>query len=1178
MRITQELELLKQQLDKETDPAKIAQIQSLQQQLQNEMGIRLEMAQNFEKERQQLAKEKEKLTELKEKIETLTAEQVKEEARSVRQEEKTNAAERAERLEQITKQEQTVVDVREQVTKQAEEIGVQETLQQAAEKVTTELIQQLAEEVLPEEPQSEEKEQEKEETPPATEGGGTVSYALAVSALPEDAGTVDGGGTFSGGSNVTVGATANSGYSFVNWTEGQAVVSSEANYSFVISGNRTLVANFVVKAPATPEVTIWPTATAITYGQSLSISVLSGGEASVSGTFAFAAPSTVPPVGTVSHTVIFTPEDIVNYTTASGSVSVTVIEAGAAVTLDDLEHTYDGTPKRATAVTNPSGLNVNITYNGSTEAPVDAGSYAVAATIEDDNYMGTATGTLVIDKATPAVTTWPAASEIVYGQTLADSTLSGGETSVSGTFAFADPDTAPFVGTASHAVIFIPADTVDYYSVSGSVNVTVQKAQGPPAPTRIGKTDETFAGLNDGTLTGTASGQKYQVNGEGEWIPITDTTVTGLAPGSYVVRFAATSTHFAGAATEPLVIAPGIPAPEAVGTSPVVANVNMTSADVLVEYDKAGTACYIVVSAESVPPTAAQVKAETGYGEPQVTIFSSGSSTLDGEFKHTFNITGLAPGTAYKVYAVAENPAGLSAVTDKEIYTAVMPEMGGSVSITGITQYGEILTADISELIYTPSTADDQPTYEWFRDGELYIPISGATDPTYILAEEDIGLSIRVIVTADGVNAIGSVTSTPTATVTKAANTTTSVIPAEDASAPPTADTITLTDLGATYEYAITDVDGTQVANPTWQASMIFTGLDADTAYKFRSRIAETATHLASAPSAESAAINTVIEYISTNDLDNPSVAVAYGTSEEDALAALDAAVGIQGTEDKTGVAAIQWSIAGYNGNVSGSYTATGVLTLPAGWLGNPENVTAMLTVGPASSDATVVAVGGHYLVDNLDNTIVAGATPITTNVTVGTFLGNLSRHAQAQWKVVAEGTAVGDEGQFAAAAGKGDSATLIFGDQLAVRAEDSTIKVYSIEVVLGNPVLGGGSHPGTPSGLKSAYPGFTWGLYRYWVYDFTDNRCAIMVVAYDQSNQIVQQWEKSSNNSRYIKGIDIDTATNTIIFSTDQPTPGTTITVPWNDFLIPQPPVKITPADLFAYKTDCRRHGRLFR
>ena len=43
---------------------------------------------------------------------------------------------------------------------------------------------------------------------------------------------------------MTVGATANAGYGFVNWTQDGSAVTNAASYSFVAAGNRSLVANF----------------------------------------------------------------------------------------------------------------------------------------------------------------------------------------------------------------------------------------------------------------------------------------------------------------------------------------------------------------------------------------------------------------------------------------------------------------------------------------------------------------------------------------------------------------------------------------------------------------------------------------------------------------------------------------------------------------------------------------------------------------------------------------------------------------------------------------------------------------------------------------------------------------------------------------------------------------------
>jgi hypothetical protein len=55
---------------------------------------------------------------------------------------------------------------------------------------------------------------------------------------------VSGGGTFTAGNSQTVTATANSSYTFVNWTENGGVVSAAASYTFTLTANSTLVANF----------------------------------------------------------------------------------------------------------------------------------------------------------------------------------------------------------------------------------------------------------------------------------------------------------------------------------------------------------------------------------------------------------------------------------------------------------------------------------------------------------------------------------------------------------------------------------------------------------------------------------------------------------------------------------------------------------------------------------------------------------------------------------------------------------------------------------------------------------------------------------------------------------------------------------------------------------------------
>ena len=77
-------------------------------------------------------------------------------------------------------------------------------------------------------------------------GGQPVTYNITATVNPAGAGTVTGAGEYEEGTVATLVATANSGYEFVNWTENGTEVSTDATYAFVVTGDRALVANFVV--------------------------------------------------------------------------------------------------------------------------------------------------------------------------------------------------------------------------------------------------------------------------------------------------------------------------------------------------------------------------------------------------------------------------------------------------------------------------------------------------------------------------------------------------------------------------------------------------------------------------------------------------------------------------------------------------------------------------------------------------------------------------------------------------------------------------------------------------------------------------------------------------------------------------------------------------------------------
>ncbi|MEY2851955.1 MAG: hypothetical protein RL549_654, partial [Verrucomicrobiota bacterium] len=258
-----------------------------------------------------------------------------------------------------------------------------------------------------------------------------------------------------------------------------------------------------------PTLAAGPTASAITYGDSLSSSTLTGGTTSVPGTFAFKTPATTPNAGVAQNfKVVFTPTDTASYELVEIDVPVTVNKAAATVTVSDLSQVYNGSPRPVTVTTLPASLAVSVQYNGGTTVPTNAGNYPVQVTVTDANHTGAKSELLTIAKADLLPSSLPTASAITYGQTLAASTLSGGQAKlgtdvVPGSFAFTTPTTAPNAGTASQGVTFTPTDTTNYNPATTTVSVTVNTK--PLTITGISGKDKAYDGNRTADINGLAS-------------------------------------------------------------------------------------------------------------------------------------------------------------------------------------------------------------------------------------------------------------------------------------------------------------------------------------------------------------------------------------------------------------------------------------------------------------------------------------------------------------------------------------------------------------------------------------------------------------------------------------------------------------------------------------------------
>lgn len=336
--------------------------------------------------------------------------------------------------------------------------------------------------------------------------------------------------------------------------DGQLVILSDGTVTITASqeGNdkynaATPVAQTIVISKASVSITTVPTAAAITYGQSLSASELTNGEASVEGTFAWAAPETTPESGSSTYTVNFTPTQSGIYASASTLVTVTINKATPVIstwpTASDI--TIAQALSDATLTGGSVDVEGNFAWKNPTENRLKPGEYqrTVVFTPSNSNYnsveeLVNVTVVNVLAKITENPTA--VAANPVYGITLADVELQGGAANVAGAFSWADEATVPTAGTHDYAVVFTPEDLELYSAVNLEVSLTIGQA-----PTTV-TTAPTATAISFGEAIGTSTleGGEGSMPGSFAWA---DATIVPDSRGehSYAVIFTPDDPNFA---------------------------------------------------------------------------------------------------------------------------------------------------------------------------------------------------------------------------------------------------------------------------------------------------------------------------------------------------------------------------------------------------------------------------------------------------------------------------------------------------------------------------------------------------------------------------------------------------------------------------------------------------------
>jgi len=456
----------------------------------------------------------------------------------------------------------------------------------------------------------------------------------------------------------------------------------------------TLTANIT---PADPNVTAWPTASAITYGQTLAASTLTGGSATPPGSFVFTTPSTIPGIGTATQSVTYIPADAVDYKTAIGSVSVTVTTKALTVTgIVADSKVYDSTTNATLIVSNAVlagvvsgdtvtlsttnavgafadskvGTNKLVAVSGLTLLGADIGKYTLTQPTTNADITPaslTVTGIVadskVYDGTTNATIT---TSNALLAGVLNGDTVMLNTTNASGAFADKNAGTGKLVTV--RGLTLLGTDAGEYTLTLPTTNADVRLAS--LTVTGITASDKVYDGTTAATLhTSTAA-------------------LNGVISGDDVALNAAGA---AGAFTDPNV-----------GTNkPVLVSGLILSGADAGNYDLAAPALTAGITPADPTVTAWPTASAITYGQTLATsTLSGGSATPPGSF--AFTVPAIVPraGTAPQSVTYTPTDTANYKTANNSVSLTVNPK---ALTVTGITVSDKVYDGTSTATLHTSS-------------------------------------------------------------------------------------------------------------------------------------------------------------------------------------------------------------------------------------------------------------------------------------------------------------------------------------------------------------------------------------------------------------------------------------------------------------------------------------------
>ena len=357
-------------------------------------------------------------------------------------------------------------------------------------------------------------------------------YNITATANPTAGGNITGAGTYNYNTSCTLTATANTGYTFSNWTENGSVVSTSANYTFTVTGARTLTANFTPN-PYNITATANPTA---------------GGTITGAGTYNYDATATLTATANTGyHFVNWTENGSQVGTAGNTTYTISNIQANHDITANFERNTmtltaegdiwtYNGQAHTATVtpeVTAGTTLYYRITPNDqwSTNVPsiTNVGTLHVYAKATNANYADSYADCML--EVTPKAATIAANNaNKVYGAQDPDLTaeVSGtvGNDALTYTLSRAEGEN---VGTYTITVTASADDNPNYSITTTNGTFTITPATVTVTADNKSKT----YGDADPDLTWTAEG--FQNNDDENMLTVSISRADGEAAGTYTI-------------------------------------------------------------------------------------------------------------------------------------------------------------------------------------------------------------------------------------------------------------------------------------------------------------------------------------------------------------------------------------------------------------------------------------------------------------------------------------------------------------------------------------------------------------------------------------------------------------------------------------------------------------------